>query len=274
MWCCPACGLQLQFENGTWRCESNHTFDQAKEGYVNLQLAQERNSKAPGDNKEMIVARRAFLEKGFYDPLVERLAQLIKSHCNTDNVSLFDAGCGEGYYLEQIRSKLDNTLLNCRAAGCDISKVAIQKAAKAHKKCHFAVASTFKIPVQSSSLDTVIQVFAPSSEQEIARILKPGGLWLLVNPGPAHLQQLKQSIYNESKQHSLTQLESTNFSLHVRESVGFDMAFKDSEERLNLLKMTPFYWHASEQSKNQFLQSSSVCQTEFDIQVLRKNHDS
>ncbi|GAA6186680.1 putative RNA methyltransferase [Aliiglaciecola sp. NS0011-25] len=273
MWICPACRLPLSLESGTWRCEAKHSYDRAKEGYVNLQLAQERSSKAPGDNKDMILARREFLQQGFYDPLIARIADLIQAQCLSPEIHLFDAGCGEGYYLEQIRRQLESAKHQCIAAGCDISKVAIQRAAKTHKACQFAVASTFKIPVGSESLDVVIQVFAPSSEKEVARILKPNGLWILVNPGPKHLQQLKESIYDVSKPHTLTQVDTNNFTVQSRESLGFDLSFSQPEQRLALLKMTPYFWHTSEQNKAQFLQSQIDCQTEFDIQVLRKNSD-
>ncbi|MFA3790500.1 putative RNA methyltransferase [Aliiglaciecola sp. SL4] len=270
MWICPACGLPLSLEAGTWRCAANHSYDRAKEGYVNLQLAQERNSKAPGDNKEMILARREFLQQGFYDPLIARIAELIQTHCEDHDLALFDAGCGEGYYVDQIRSHLENASYQCAASGCDISKVAIQRAAKTHKACQFTVASTFKIPVATGSMDVVIQVFAPSSEEEVARILKPHGVWILVNPGPMHLQQLKESIYAESKPHTLNQLDTPNFALQNRESLAFELDFQTPEQRLALLKMTPYFWHTSEQNKQQFLQSDKVCQTEFDIQILRK----
>ncbi|GAB2683266.1 methyltransferase domain-containing protein [Aliiglaciecola sp. 3_MG-2023] len=270
MWICPACRLPLSLDAGTWRCAANHCYDRAKEGYVNLQLAQERNSKAPGDNKEMILARREFLQHGFYDPLIERIAELIQLHGQHPDLALFDAGCGEGYYLAQLCRQLKNAGYQCSASGCDISKVAVQRAAKTHNDCQFAVASTFKIPVEDHTIDVVVQVFAPSSEDEVARILKPNGLWILVNPGPMHLQQLKESIYAESKPHTLSQVDSQNFSLHCRESLAFDLNFQTPEQRLALLKMTPYYWHTSEQNKQQFLQAENNCQTEFDIQVLRK----
>ena len=62
---CPVCQNPLIQNGKNLSCEKNHSFDQAKQGYVNLLPVQFKHSKAPGDNKEMVVARRAFLDKGF-----------------------------------------------------------------------------------------------------------------------------------------------------------------------------------------------------------------
>ena len=75
---CPICLTSLLLLNKTYRCENNHCFDQAKEGYVNLLPVQHKHSKAPGDNADMVNARRAFLDKGFYQPLIDKLLSLLK----------------------------------------------------------------------------------------------------------------------------------------------------------------------------------------------------
>ena len=57
---CPLCNLALLKADSTLRCANNHSFDFAKEGYVNLLPVQQKNSKQPGDSLEMVQARRAF----------------------------------------------------------------------------------------------------------------------------------------------------------------------------------------------------------------------
>ena len=74
---CPICKSALKSSEKTYRCESNHSFDIAKEGYVHLLPVQKKNSKNPGDSKEMINARRAFLENGHYTPLVNKIINTI-----------------------------------------------------------------------------------------------------------------------------------------------------------------------------------------------------
>ena len=74
---CPICQQALLQKDKQLICEANHNFDVAKEGYVNLLPVQFKKSKAPGDNKEMVIARRNFLEKGYYSPLADKLTSLV-----------------------------------------------------------------------------------------------------------------------------------------------------------------------------------------------------
>ncbi|MDA9873294.1 hypothetical protein N9C25_03625, partial [Saprospiraceae bacterium] len=75
---CPICQLPLKLSESTYRCKRHHSYDVSKEGYVNLLPVQNKNSKNPGDSKEMINARRLFLESGHYAPLVDHLIKTIE----------------------------------------------------------------------------------------------------------------------------------------------------------------------------------------------------
>ncbi len=90
---CPLCHEQLAFENKSYRCANNHSFDQAKQGYVNLLPVQFKHSKEPGDNKAMVQARRAFLDQGYYQPLVDAMLALYGKYGESTG-RIFDAGCG------------------------------------------------------------------------------------------------------------------------------------------------------------------------------------
>ena len=120
---CPIDGSPLLFENASLSCTHGHRYDIGKPGYANLLSAQHKRSKAPGDSKEMVNARTAFLSEGFYDPIASELAELVGAQTQND-LTLVDAGCGEGYYLEKIDS-LTEARLNL--IGFDISKWAVQK---------------------------------------------------------------------------------------------------------------------------------------------------
>ena len=76
---CPKCHQQLHLENKTLKCENNHCYDISKRGYINLLLNPDKATNNPGDSKESLVARKAYLNKGYYDMLdFERE--------NTDNI--------------------------------------------------------------------------------------------------------------------------------------------------------------------------------------------
>ncbi|MDD4905988.1 MAG: 23S rRNA (guanine(745)-N(1))-methyltransferase, partial [Methylobacter tundripaludum] len=74
---CPLCATSLQLIQKSYVCENNHHFDLAKEGYLNLLPVQHKRSVEPGDNKQMMQARREFLEAGYYEPMAKALAMMV-----------------------------------------------------------------------------------------------------------------------------------------------------------------------------------------------------
>ena len=75
---CPLCSSPLEREESRWLCPNGHSFDRAAAGYVHLLPANQKHSKDPGDDKSMVAARSAFLEKGYYAPL--RNSQIGRAH--------------------------------------------------------------------------------------------------------------------------------------------------------------------------------------------------
>lgn len=106
MLACPVCGLPLNRAEGSFACDNAHVFDVAREGYVNLLLAQHRHSRDPGYSKEMIGARRDFFDRGHYERLADEMAAIISGYLPPGPAVFLDAGCGEGYYLRRIRRYL------------------------------------------------------------------------------------------------------------------------------------------------------------------------
>ncbi|WP_068381220.1 putative RNA methyltransferase [Paraglaciecola hydrolytica] len=271
-WLCPVCKLKLNYLVGSWCCDNQHRFDRAKEGYVNLLLAQHKNSKDPGDNKDMVLARRSFLAEDHYLPLAKQVATLLTEVLGQvrEPINVYDAGCGEGYYLAKIKQQLNLAGLSINASASDISKPAIQKAAKKHPDIAYAVASSFNLPVQNTSQDALIQVFAPSSAAEILRILKPQGWWLSVDPAPDHLFALKQQVYDTPQKHQLDNTVPEGFSLVSQTRLSFTMHLTRLEQRQNLLMMTPFYWTISAEKKQLLLDNLNLVNTDFDIKLMQK----
>ncbi|MGB3726382.1 MAG: methyltransferase domain-containing protein [Glaciecola sp.] len=277
VWRCPACGDSLQVQQKQWLCANQHSFDMAKEGYVNLLLAQHKNSKAPGDNKEMVMARREFLNQDHYLPLAEKIASLIveytaiKQYSAGARLPLFDAGCGEGYYLRKVSSsvqaQMSDDAINIKASGIDISRAAVQKAAKQAKEHHYAVASTYALPLNDGSQHAVIQVFAPSDENEIKRVLSDNGIWITVNPAPSHLTALKQMVYDNAQQHKANLPTPKGFKLLSHQQLNVNVTLPDEASRLNLLMMTPYFWSISTDKKNKLIEELQEVEASFDINV-------
>ena len=97
---CPVCAGELTREDRVFRCPQGHSFDVARQGYVNLLTVGQKHSKSPGDTKEQVLARRAFLSGGYYAPIAEVLCRLVLP---LRPKAVVDAGCGEGYYLRGLR---------------------------------------------------------------------------------------------------------------------------------------------------------------------------
>lgn len=273
LWKCPSCANELLLNNKVWSCINGHSFDVAKEGYVNLLLAQHKNSKQPGDNKQMVNGRRAFLEQGFYQPLADAISNIFKQHLATlkeqTQLSFFDAGCGEGYYMDQVSQACQQDDVQIAFSGLDISKFAVQKAAKKYPQNHFAVASTFQLPLENNSHDAVLQIFAPSSELEVLRVLKSNGIWITVNPAANHLYEFKQALYDKPVEHKAELVTPQGFELTEQINLSFVIQLTEPRQRENLLMMTPYYWSATAEKKQKLVDNLQQFTTDFDIRVFK-----
>ncbi len=86
----PSSARRISVTERQYTCPAGHSFDVAKEGYVNL-LCTSKSADKMGDSKESAAARHAFLERRYYGCLKEALTPLL--HGN-----VLDICCGEGYY--------------------------------------------------------------------------------------------------------------------------------------------------------------------------------
>ncbi|NVD06260.1 23S rRNA (guanine(745)-N(1))-methyltransferase [Vibrio sp. JPW-9-11-11] len=267
---CPLCHQPLSFSQSNFRCENNHSFDLAKEGYVNLMPVQHKRSKDPGDNKEMMQARRRFLEKAYYQPMKHEVAKLSAEYTQGDSPQLLDIGCGEGYYTTEIAKQLQAISPSAQVYGLDISKVAIRYAAKRYNNCAFSVASSHRLPFADHSLDSVVRIYAPCKAEELARVVKPQGVVITVTPGARHLYQLREAIYSDVRLHSEAAEAMSRFTLEKELKLNYVMPLAQGDG-YDLLQMTPFAWKASDGLRDE-LQSATLyeCEADFMLRIYRK----
>lgn len=252
---CPVCKSRLikDAPNRMYRCDNKHTYDIAKEGYVNLLMSNQKKSKNPGDSKEMVLARADFLNRGFYGPLSEKINELIAECLPKDRaypISIMDIGCGEGYYLTNLRESNDKKNIKAKYYGIDVSKEAIKYAGKTDSECTWMVGNNFHIPVGDESVECMFSVFSPIEMEECKRVLKDNGFFIRVLPRPNHLIQLRNIIYSEVsfKESEVYQMETDDIDYIKECNVTFDMML-EKEEILSLLKMTPHYWRTSAEKR-------------------------
>lgn len=257
---CPKCKQELIKEANSYRCENHHSFDIAKRGYVNLLLG---NHKATGDDKDMVKARTVFLSHGYYAPLKDRLIDLLKEKSIT---ILADAGCGQGFYTNAIHDAL-----HCETYGFDLSKYAVDEACKAHNGVFYGVCNIFHMPLSKESCDGVLSVFAPIDIKENNRILKPGGYFIKVGPGPRHLWDMKKELYNDVYENTI-ETGYEGFTLCHEEQLDYDITLQDAHDIKALFQMTPYYWRTPKESVQHLLSLSTLStKVSFHITIYRKD---
>ncbi|WP_336982369.1 MULTISPECIES: 23S rRNA (guanine(745)-N(1))-methyltransferase [unclassified Cedecea] len=265
-WLCPLCHSVLSASANSYRCPQGHQFDIAKEGYVNLLPVQHKRSKDPGDSAEMMQARRAFLDAGHYQPLRDTVCQLLKEIAPS---ALLDIGCGEGYYTAGFASVVADN--GGETWGLDVSKVAIRYAAKRYREVKFCVASSHRLPFADESMDSIVRIFAPCKGEELARVVKRGGVMVTATPGPRHLMQLKGLIYQDIVLHSEAVESMPGFTLQQTLQPGWMMNLR-GDEAAALLQMTPFAWRARPEVWDGLkTETAFSCDTDFVVRVWQRD---
>lgn len=265
MYLCPLCQLPLLLTQRHYQCANKHSFDVAKEGYVNLLPVQHKKSLDPGDNTEMMQARRAFLQAGWYRRVADQAAAMLSPY---QPQNLLDLGCGEGYYTGILQQQLAPQQLH----GIDISKAAIRFAAKHYPKAHFAVASAYQLPFAAEQFAAIVRIYAPSLLSELQRVLKVGGYLLTVTPAPEHLLQIKQALYSEIKLHSSALTELAGFTHLQRQRLSFTLEALSAADLSNLITMVPLGWKFSEKTRADFVLSKPAIHCDFYFDLYQKHH--
>ncbi len=254
---CPVCGEQLNFADRQYCCSRNHSFDLARQGYVNLLVVQQKHSLNPGDTREQVLSRREFLEAGYYAPIARTLVEKAKALNITGPI--LDVGCGEGYYSAQLADALEAPL-----TGLDISKEAVRCAAAKYKGKQWLCATAAHIPVADGSAQLLTSLFALTLPEEFARVLQPGGYYFQVLAAEDHLLGLKGIIYDKLNfKEKDTVPELPGFELLESVPIRFDFTVEGKQVR-NLFSMTPHVFRigkagAERLQKTEVLSDTASC---------------
>jgi 23S rRNA (guanine745-N1)-methyltransferase len=266
---CPVCKSDLNREEKRYVCSAGHSFDLARQGYVNLLLSSQMPSKSPGDSAEMIADRRAFLETGNYQPMRDAvMARLDALHKPLDHPQqVLDLGCGEGYYTAELVAR------NRQVFALDISKPALAIAAKRNSAVTWCVGNSRALPFHDNSLDVVRNIFCRPHESETQRVLRDDGVLLMVGPGQNHLKELREVLYEKvvvDDSHSLANVLSKGFTLNHTETLNYTFTLQNPGIA-HLARMTPHYWRAPTAGRERVEQLDTLTlQAEFIVQEFKK----
>jgi 23S rRNA (guanine745-N1)-methyltransferase len=278
---CPVCRDLLLLSADGYQCSRMHTFDAARQGYVNFLLSHKKHSKEPGDSPEMIMSRRRFLNLGFYDKISEGINQaVVDALPDTERGSAFmvlDAGCGEGFYLKRLKERLSARFGDSNPVeyyGVDISKFAVRQATQRDKAINWFVASIADLPFVPASFDIVLNVFSPANSPEFSKILKKTGKLVLVSPGPRHLNGLREIIYPVAREHTQPEMVEQArelFALSACTRINYPIELKTKAEIMDLLAMTPYFWNIGLNTKSKVAALDRLAmEVDVKIRVLNK----
>ncbi|MBQ7292654.1 MAG: methyltransferase domain-containing protein [Clostridia bacterium] len=268
---CPHCGAPMRVTENQKSavCDGaakKHCFDFSSSGYLNFSTP---SQSASGDSKEAVRSRTAFLESDSYLGISESITDSVLKHCNGGLV--IDAGCGEGYYTNNIAQKYNGDVI-----GFDLSKYGVEHAAKAARKkaisnSFFAVGSVFELPVGGECADAVVNIFAPCVEKEYARVMKKGGVLITAGAGEDHLLGLKKAIYDTTYKNTERDDMPKDLKLLEEKRVSYLLKLDNNELISSLFSMTPYFYRTGESGFKRLAELDSL-ETEIDvvIKIFRK----
>lgn len=186
---CPVCTGSFRKEGAALRCGAGHTFDVARQGYVNL-----LGSAGPrtADTGPMVQARADFLAGRHYAPLAGAVTAAVADLIPDDpSPVVLDVGGGTGYYLKAAIDARPGAI----GIALDLSKFAVRRTARAHPRIAAAVWDVWQpLPIADAAVSVILDVFAPRNAAEFARVLDPAGAALVVTPTDRHLAELVDRI--------------------------------------------------------------------------------
>ncbi|MFJ7951028.1 putative RNA methyltransferase [Lysinibacillus sp. NPDC096418] len=238
LFACPICTAQMQVrEQGSLMCTVNHSFDVAKQGYVNM-MTHAATSKY---SKELFESRKAIIESGLYDLLEEKIADKIAGA-----KTVLDTGCGEGSHLARIMMQLEGAI----GVGIDIAKEGILTAARHYGEQIWCVGDLAKSPYAEASFDAILNILSPANYGEFKRLLTPSGCVVKIVPQSGYLQELRAQLYADSEKETYSNAQTVerfkeSFSEVNVERLTYTMPIA-TELIPALLEMTPMGWHKVE----------------------------
>lgn len=236
---CPHCAAPLELDDGQLGCATGHHFDVARQGYVNLLPGDAETGTA--DPAEMVQARVAFLATGAYAPISEGVAALTRKLAASSGC-VVDLGAGTGYYLEEALVQMPERV----GLALDLSKPAARKAARGDRIAAVVCDAWRALPVMDGVAAAVLSVFSPRNPGEMARILAPGGVLVVVLPTDRHLAELISALgllgVDERKRERLEDKLGSRFERVEEERLEFPMRLGADAVRA-LVGMGPSAYH-------------------------------
>ncbi|GGH82732.1 23S rRNA (guanine745-N1)-methyltransferase [Pullulanibacillus pueri] len=267
---CPLCNSPLMVSNlKSLVCLNKHTFDFAKQGYVNMMT---RSTNSHYDKNLFEARNQIIIESNLYVLLHEKISEVINENMNpsNDEIIILDAGCGEGSHLQRILDDCKNKTFS--GVGLDISKEGIRKAASHYKKSIWLVGDLANSPLADQSCQVILNILSPANYKDFKRILVPDGLIVKVVPRSNYLKELREALFDDTDKKDYKNDETVSLfkqNFHLANIFNLSYARELNQTELtNLVQMSPLAWNSKKDDIDQFInQGFSEITVDLDILV-------
>jgi len=269
---CPICNSSMKvLDLKSLVCSNHHTFDIAKQGYINL-TTHPVNTKY---SKELFEARRKLITEGaFFEPVSNKIAEIIHNYVvkTEETISILDTGCGEGSHLSNISDIVSSNFnKNVAGVGIDISKEGIMVASKNYPNKIWAVANLANTPFKNKQFDVILNILSPSNYAEFNRLLKHDGFVIKVVPQSDYLKELREQLFDNPEKQNYSNVETVerfneSFQIVDRSRLSYTVDLNKSSIEW-LIQMTPLTWTTTDERVNSFLNKDSA-QITVDLDIL------
>ncbi|GAB3059270.1 putative RNA methyltransferase [Salinicoccus sesuvii] len=268
---CPMCGAGMKVLSLTSLvCSNNHTFDFAKQGYVNMLS----RPVATQYDQALFENRRDFiLNSGFYAKMHEAVVDIIHRQLAPGPMTILDAGSGEGSHMEQILKKAGAGHIGI---GLDIAKGGILLAAKNYPDSIWLVGDLANLPMKAGSCDVILNILSPANYNEFNRVIKPSGIVIKVVPRSGYLSELRQALYQDTDKADYDNagtiaLFEEHFEVLERVCLT-EQVMLDQSALANLIRMSPLAWHHEDGDLDNFISKSRPVTIDLEILVGRQTN--
>ncbi|WP_433214618.1 putative RNA methyltransferase [Dactylosporangium sp. CS-047395] len=232
---CPVCHGPFTAAERALRCPQGHSFDIARQGYVDLTAGRPAHT---GDTAEMVAARAALLSAGHFAALTEAVTEAV---AREEPGLIVEVGAGTAHYLA---AALTNESVGLAV---DTSKPALKRAARASERIGAVRADIWQgLPIADHAAAVILDVFAPRSGAEFARVLRPGGALIVATPAAAHLAELVDALglirVDPAKQERLHKSLDPHFVPSNARTIRAPLSLSRADA-LALVAMGPSAWH-------------------------------
>ena len=263
---CPICkGSIKNVTENSVICKNNHCFNMSKKGYINLI---KNNNKTIYD-KDLFEARSKIYDQKVYEILSEEIINIVDKYTTGEKINyVLDAGCGEGYYLNQLY--LDEKInKKCRLIGIDIAREGVALATRFENRVFWSVSDLSNLPFDDNKIDVILDILSPSNYREFARVLNKKGIIIKVIPEENYLQEIRNQIaaYIKKDKYSnknIVDVFESNLDIVYEKRITYKVKDFNLED---FIKMTPL---TSSLTQNQIdeLAESGINSITIDLKVV------